>query len=92
MSWGATAFTPIITYNTPPFGFHERTQSSDFSTCPENPWSGSENLKEAINEIFSRKNRNDSKSRLLEGFETTDYTNNKYFIYILLGLGLLLLL
>lgn len=51
MSWGATAFTPMISYNTPPFGFHERIQPPDFSTCPENPWSAAENLKEDIKQL-----------------------------------------
>jgi hypothetical protein len=50
MSWGSTAFTPIITYNTPPFGFEERPNPSDFPTCPEDPYSGSENLKDRIKE------------------------------------------
>ena len=55
MSWGATAFTPIITYNTPPFGFEERPNPSDFGTCPEDPYSASENLKENISHLFKLK-------------------------------------
>jgi len=52
MSWGATAFTPIVTYNTPPFGFEERSNPSDFGTCPDDPYSGSENLKDDIKHLF----------------------------------------
>ena len=53
MSWGATAFTPIVTYNTPPFGFEERSNPSDFGTCPEDPYSVSENLKDDIRHLFT---------------------------------------
>ena len=52
MSWGATAFTPIVTYNTPPFGFEERQNPSDFGTCPSDPYSATENLKEDIRHLF----------------------------------------
>ena len=38
MSWGATAYTPIIVYNNPPFGFHEVINPPDFKVCNENPW------------------------------------------------------
>ena len=38
MSWGATAYTPIITYNSPPFGFHEIQNPPDFPRCFANPW------------------------------------------------------
>lgn len=60
MSWGSTAFTPIITHNTPPFGFHERQNPSDFATCPDDPYVGAENLKEDIKELYRTK----------EGFHT----------------------
>ena len=57
MSWGATAFTPIVTYNTPPFGFAERPNPSDFPTCPEDPYSGAENIKERIKELSNEQNK-----------------------------------
>lgn len=55
MSWGATAFTPLITYNHPPFGFTERQNPSDYPTCPENPYSATENIKEATDQMFREK-------------------------------------
>lgn len=57
MSWGATAFTPIVTYNTPPFGFAERPNPSDFPTCPEDPYSGAENIKDRIKELSNNQNK-----------------------------------
>lgn len=68
MSWGATAFTPIVTYNTPPFGFAEKPNPSDFPTCPEDPYIGAENIKEKIKEL--------SKDKKIEYFgqpEMNDY-------------------
>ena len=50
MSWGATAYTPIRTYNTPPFGFHEVITPPDFKVCNENPWSSADNMKDAIHQ------------------------------------------
>lgn len=44
MSWGATAYTPIITYNSPPFGFHEVINPPDFKVCNENPWLSGERV------------------------------------------------
>lgn len=58
MSWGATAFTPMISFNTPPFGFAERNQPSDFTTCPENPWVAAENLKADFQSYFDEKHNN----------------------------------
>lgn len=55
MSWGSTSYTPMITYNNPPFGFHEHPQPPDFPTCPENPYSGAKNIKEDIRQIFDSK-------------------------------------
>lgn len=50
MSWGATAFTPIITRNEPPFGFAELPTMPDFKTCNENPWQTGERVKSEIQE------------------------------------------
>lgn len=44
MSWGATAYTPIATYNEPPFGFHEVINPPDFKVCNENPWISGERV------------------------------------------------
>lgn len=48
MSWGATAFTPIVTRNEPPFGFHEVQNPPDFPVCNENPWGTGDRMKAAI--------------------------------------------
>ena len=48
MSWSGTAFTPIVTYNQPPFGFHEIINPPDFKTCNENPWSTGDKLRADI--------------------------------------------
>lgn len=48
MSWGATAYTPIITYNSPPFGFHEVADLPDFKVCNEDPWETGERMKRDI--------------------------------------------
>ncbi len=48
MSWGATAFTPMITYNQPPFGFAEKQTVPDFPTCNVNPWSTAERVRRDI--------------------------------------------
>ncbi len=52
MSWGATAYTPIITYNNPPFGFHEVINPPDFKTCNENPWISGEKMKREIQDAL----------------------------------------
>jgi hypothetical protein len=52
MSWGATAFTPIVTYNQPPFGFHEVITPTDYKRCNEDPYIGTEQLKEELNQRF----------------------------------------
>ena len=57
MSWGATAFTPMISFNNPPFGFAERITPPDFPTCPENPYSATDELKESIDKIFTSKRK-----------------------------------
>jgi len=48
MSWGSTAFTPIVTRNEPPFGFHETINPPDFKVCNENPWATGERMKREI--------------------------------------------
>lgn len=52
MSWGATAYTPIVTYNSPPFGFHEVINPTDFKTCNENPWISGERMKREIQDAL----------------------------------------
>lgn len=48
MSWGATAYTPIVTENVPPFGFAENPNPPDFKTCNVNPWATGDQLREDI--------------------------------------------
>lgn len=48
MSWGSTAFTPIVTRNVPPFGFHEVITPPDFKVCNQNPWGTGERMKREI--------------------------------------------
>jgi hypothetical protein len=48
----STAFTPIVTRNQPPFGFHEVITPADYKRCNEDPYIGTEQLKEELNERF----------------------------------------
>ena len=52
MSWGATAFTPIVTYNAPPFGFHEQINPTDYDRCNKDPYVGTELLKDNLQNKF----------------------------------------
>lgn len=52
MSWGATGFTPIVTYNVPPFGFAELPTMPDFKVCNENPWSTADRVKADIQDAL----------------------------------------
>jgi hypothetical protein len=61
MSWGATSFTPIISYNEPPFGFHERPQEPDFPVCVENPYVASSKLKQRIKKLWNKIEKNNKK-------------------------------
>lgn len=54
MSWGATAFTPIIAYNEPPFGFAETQTPPDFKTNNADPWSSTDELKAELNARFTQ--------------------------------------
>jgi hypothetical protein len=65
MSWGATAFTPIIAYNEPPFGFAETQTPPDFKTNNEDPWSSTDELKADLNARFAKL----EKAREVEKFE-----------------------
>ncbi len=56
MSWGATAFTPIVTRNEPPFGFAETITPPDFPTNPSEPYSATEALKADLNASFAKRN------------------------------------
>lgn len=48
MSWGSTAFTPIVTRNEPPFGFHEVITPPDFKVNNQNPWTTGDRVKREI--------------------------------------------
>jgi hypothetical protein len=52
MSWGSTAFTPIVTRNEPPFGFHEAINPPDFKVCNQNPWGTGERVKREIQDAL----------------------------------------
>lgn len=52
MSWGSTAFTPIVTRNEPPFGFHEAINPPDFKVCNQNPWGTGERMKREIQDAL----------------------------------------
>ena len=52
MSWGSTAFTPIVTRNVPPFGFHEVINPPDFKICNQNPWGTGERMKREIQDAM----------------------------------------
>ena len=95
MSWGSTGFTPIVTYNQPPFGFAELPTPSDFKTNPSNPWVSTEDLKADLNKKFK-----DHEKELccsdLETFTSTPYlyhrNSNKMLPILLLLLLLFLML
>ena len=71
MSWGATAYTPIITYNEPPFGFSEQPNPTDFPTCNQNPWSTGQRVKRDIQDkLKDYENR-----RRLNIGDLDDYSN-----------------
>lgn len=48
MSWGSTAFTPIVSRNEPPFGFHETQNPPDYPVSDWNPYVASDYLKESV--------------------------------------------
>jgi hypothetical protein len=70
MSWGATAYTPIIAYNEPPFGFAETITPPDFKTNNVDPWSSTDELKADLNARFVQL----EKARKAEKFEN-EYAN-----------------
>lgn len=77
MSWGATAFTPIVTHNVPPFGFHEAINPPDFKVCNENPWGTGERMKREIQDALKfeeyRRRLNISDKRDIELGYDLDY-------------------
>ena len=52
MTWGATSYTPIVTYNEPPFGFHEKQNPPNYNRCNKNPYLGTELLKANLRKRF----------------------------------------
>lgn len=82
MSWGATAFTPIVTYNQPPFGFAETITPPDFPTCQSDPYIATDLLKEALNKKFAEKDKtNDSLIReAVEGFDCNEMRHRPSFL------------
>lgn len=88
-----TAYTPIISYNAPPFGFEERPNPPDFSVCPEDPYAATENLKNEIKHM-SRIGNNGNNGDLFSTKETFSYeapeTNYMILIFIILIIAYLL--
>ena len=81
MSWGATAYTPIISYNEPPFGFSERPNMPDYPVCTENPYIGAENIKREFKRVLLK--GKPSKGCLEEHFEGSDISINWIFVALL---------
>ena len=77
MSWGATAFTPIVMYNEPPFGFHEVQNPSDFPTCPENPYVSTFNLKRILDQKLTNNSKNIPASKSTQKQIVTEYFAKK---------------
>ena len=63
MALASTAFTPIVTRNEPPFGFHEVITPTDFKRCNENPYIGTEKLKEELSARFAALEKKRAKQR-----------------------------
>jgi hypothetical protein len=81
MSWGATAYTPIISYNEPPFGFCERPNMPDYPVCTENPYIGAENIKREFKRVLQQR---PSKGCLQENFVGQLVDSNVNWIFVLL--------
>lgn len=69
MSWGSTAFTPIVTRNQPPFGFHEVINPPDFKVCNQNPWGSGDRMKRELQDAL----------KLDENRKRLDVSNRKDF-------------
>lgn len=78
MALASTAFTPIVTRNEPPFGFHEVQTPTDFKRCNENPYIGTEQLKASLNARFAEleKKRAQERCRSLEENYENYYPKN----------------
>lgn len=92
MSWGSTAFTPIVTRNEPPFGFAEAPNPPDFPVSDWNPYVASDYLKDRIAACQSRQSscNDDGMSGvsrfggLVEGFDVSKYAGGTYFLTTLI--------
>lgn len=58
MSWGSTAYTPIVTRNQPPFGFAEVINPPDFPTCASDPYIATAYLKAELDDAFRSREAN----------------------------------
>ena len=81
MSWGATAYTPIISYNEPPFGFEERPNMPDYPVCNSNPYIGAENIKRLFKIALNKK---PSQGCLQENFVGRVHYSTTNWIFVLL--------
>ncbi len=97
MSWGATGFTPIVTNNNPPFGFHEVITPPDFKTNPADPWISTDQLKADLSTRFAQLNKEQQQQRqhqlagLIEPFQSRRRsTKHILFIVLLIIIGLVI--
>jgi hypothetical protein len=67
MSWGATAFTPIIMYNEPPFGYDEGQNPPDFPRCISNPYKNDFILKDQLDRLFKQRETRENRQLLQSG-------------------------
>lgn len=98
MTWGNTAYTPIVTYNQPPFGFHEVQHPPDFPRCFGNPYKNTYVYKNSLDKMFKKRFGTRYKGsaeepasgnvQLIEGFSNT----SDLCKYLKCGLWLILLI
>jgi hypothetical protein len=90
MSWGSTAFTPIVTRNEPPFGFAEAPNPPDFPVSDWNPYVASDYLKDRVESCLQTTDRSctddgmSGVTTLVEGFDASKYAGTQYFFMMLI--------
>jgi len=92
MSWGSTAFTPIVTRNEPPFGFAEAPNPPDFPVSDWNPYVASDYLKNRVADCAALSSTDDCVQAneafrggdLIEGFDLSKYVHITYFLTVLI--------
>lgn len=81
-----TAYTPIISYNTPPFGFEERANPPDFNVCPEDPYAATENLKNDIKHMTRIANNKKDFTKEFFSYNLNEPNNTILIIIIILAM------